>query len=156
MVGLVTKTTIQIPDFLSSGWLYGHSSSIFGSPLELTFWCLFEIFWTKFVKKFNLIYRSSGDALQHPFFSGNVLKPSLSDMVLLPSSVLQLINVTDSDQNDETDGETQGNVAFSNYQIPDIWIMEPFNSHFIVCYSNGINVTSFSSISWRKNSENYF
>ena len=64
-----------------------------------------------------MIYRSSGDALQHPFFSGNVLKPSLSDMVLLPSSVLQLINAIDNDQNDETDGETQGNVAACVFKL---------------------------------------
>jgi len=48
---------------------------------------------------------SSMDALEHPFFTQHVLKPSLSDLVLLPSSVLQLINVIDS--NNEA-GDVQG------------------------------------------------
>ncbi len=48
---------------------------------------------------------SSTDALEHPFFTQHVLKPSLSDLVLLPSSVLQLINVIDS--NNEA-GDVQG------------------------------------------------
>ena len=48
---------------------------------------------------------SSTDALEHPFFTQHVLKPSLSDLVLLPSSVLQLINVVDS--NNEA-GDVQG------------------------------------------------
>jgi hypothetical protein len=38
---------------------------------------------------------SSADALEHPFFSQHSLKPSLADMVLLPSSVIRLIDIID-------------------------------------------------------------
>ncbi len=49
---------------------------------------------------------SSSDALDHPFFSRNSLKPTLADFVLLPSSVLRLMDIVD--QNDDA-SERQGN-----------------------------------------------
>jgi len=45
---------------------------------------------------------SAGTALKHKFFSDHDLVPSVKDMVLLPTNVLQLLNALDDyDKNDE-------------------------------------------------------
>ena len=48
-------------------------------------------------------------ALEHSFFTDHDLSPSVKDMVLLPSKVLQLLNVLD-DPKYEDEGEVRGEI----------------------------------------------
>lgn len=51
---------------------------------------------------------SARAALKHNFFTAHQLMPSIKDMVLLPSNVLQLLNVLD-DPKYENEEEVKGN-----------------------------------------------